>query len=45
MVAVWGPVLLGVMTAAPPGKTGSAKGGEFMGVAGAYSAAVRRAPN
>ena len=39
-----GPGLLGGMMAAAPGKRGSAKGGVLMGVAAAYSTAVRMAP-
>ena len=44
MAAIWGPVLLGGITAAAPGKGGSAKGGVLMGVAAAYSAGVSIAP-
>ena len=45
MAMIWGPVLLGGMVAAAPGKRGSAKGGVLLGVAAVYSAAVRTAPN
>ena len=38
MAAIWGPVLLGGMTSAAPGKVGSANGGVLIGVAAAYSA-------
>ena len=44
MAAIWGPVLLGGITAAAPGKGGLAKGGVLMGVATAYSAGVSIAP-
>ena len=44
MAAIWGPVLLGGMTAAAPGKIGLVKGGVLTGVAAAYSAAVRMVP-
>ena len=44
MAAIWGPVLLGGIPAAPPGKMGLAKGGVSMGVAAAYYAGVRMAP-
>ena len=36
IAAIWGPVLLDGMTAAAPGKWGSAKGGVLMGVAAVY---------
>ena len=44
IAAIWGPVLLGGMTAAAPGKSGSTNGGVLIGVAAAYSAAVSTAP-
>ena len=43
IAAIWGPVLLGGMMAAP-GKSGSTNGGVLIGVAAAYSAAVSTAP-
>ena len=44
MASIWGPVLLGGMTAAAPGKMGSVKGGVLTGKAATYYAAVRMAP-
>ena len=44
MAMIWGPVLLGGMTAAVPGKGGSANCGVLIGVAVAYSAGVSIAP-
>ena len=44
MAAIWGPVLLGGITAAVPGKGGSAKGCVLMGIAAAYSAGVSIVP-
>ena len=45
IAAIWGPVLLGGMTAAAPGKGGSTNGGVLIGVAAAYLAAVSTAPS
>ena len=44
MTAICGPVLLGGMTAAAPGKRGLMNGGVLIGVVAAYSAAVSTAP-
>ena len=44
IAATCGPVLLGGMMAAAPGKSGSMNGGVLFGVATAYSAAVSTAP-
>ena len=44
ITAIWGPVLLGGMTAAAPGKGESTNGGVLIGVAAAYLAAVSTAP-
>ena len=44
IAAIWGPVLLGGMMVAMPGKGGSMNGGVLIGVAVAYSVAVSKAP-